>query len=164
MSDPIAEPRRRNLLNLAHQAMLAPPDFIIGGSEDPYLLRWHLTPRGDGPGIYVHHFLRSDDDRALHDHPYASTSILLEGSYLEHLPGGVAVMRNQGETVSRDAETPHRVELLPRATGEGLHPVTTMFLCGPRVRDWGFHCPQGWRPWQEFVDSRDKGGVGVGCG
>lgn len=137
------------------------PDFVIGGPASPYLMRWHLTPRGQGPAVYLHHFLRSDDDRALHDHPYASTSILLEGCYREHLPSGT-VLRETGAVIQRDAETPHRVELLPAPAGGEL-PVWTLFLTGPRVRDWGFHCPQGWRPWQEFVSARDAGAVGRGC-
>jgi len=138
------------------------PDFIVGGAAGPYLKRWHLSPKGDGPAVYIHEFIRSDDDRALHDHPYASTSLLLRGGYLEHLAAG-PVLRQQGEVISRDAATPHRVELLPDANG-ALQPVVTMFICGAREREWGFHCPQGWRPWKEFVSARDAGAIGVGCG
>ena len=47
------------------------PDFIIGGHEAPYLRRHWLIPRNRFFNIYVHEFLRSDDDRALHDHPWA---------------------------------------------------------------------------------------------
>ena len=43
-----------------------PPDRIIGGKDNPYLLRWHVVPRNPQQNIYLHHFLRSDDDRALH--------------------------------------------------------------------------------------------------
>ena len=70
------------------------PDFIIGGHEDPYLLRWFLIPRNPVFNVYVHLFLRSDEDRALHDHPWAANcSILLEGQYLEHTPAGEFVRR-----------------------------------------------------------------------
>lgn len=139
------------------------PDFVIGGAEDPYLLRWHVTPRGDGPSCYLHQFRRSDDDRALHDHPYESTSIILRGQYIEHLPGGQWFRRVTGDVVRRDAVTPHRVELLNDAEGRPV-PCWTLFLTGPRLRDWGFHCPQGWVPWQVFTDARDAGAVGRGCG
>lgn len=153
---------------LALYAMLAPqlmrePDFIIGAAADPYLYRWHLSPRGDQPAAYLHHFMRSDDDRALHDHPYESTSVILSGQYIEWTEGGRSELRQEGAIVSRSAETAHRVELLLDAAGQPL-PVTTLFLCGPRVREWGFHCPQGWRPWQQFVAERDAGDIGVGCG
>lgn len=137
------------------------PHFVIGGPDAPYLRRWHITPRGAGPAVYLHQFLRSDDDRALHDHPYESTSILMTGSYREHLPEG-AVLRPRGSVVQRDAMTPHRVELLRNDAGAEI-PVWTLFLTGPRVRDWGFHCPKGWVPWQDFVDARDSGAIGRGC-
>lgn len=142
------------------------PDFIIGPADDPYLRRWWVTPRGQGPATYLHHFLRSDDDRALHDHPWASVSILLDGSYREHGPDG-AEMRNPGDVLVRAPEAAHRVELLTDAAGRPM-PVWTLFLVGHRVRDWGFLCPQGWTPWQEFCavteDGRNAGTVGRGCG
>jgi hypothetical protein len=43
-------------------------------------------------------------------------------------------------------------------------PAWTLFITGRRVRDWGFHCPKGWVPWQEFTDPTDSGRVGKGCG
>lgn len=68
-----------------------PPDFIIGGSNRPYMLRWWLIRRNRFFNIYLHKFLRSDDDRALHDHPWLNMSYLLDGEYIEHsiLAGGV---------------------------------------------------------------------------
>jgi hypothetical protein len=59
------------------------PDVIIGGHDNPYLLRWFIIPRNPIFNIYLHQFLRSDDDRALHDHPWPWCSILLRGSYAE---------------------------------------------------------------------------------
>lgn len=143
------------------------PDFLIGGEEAPYLRRWHVTPRGDGPATYLHHFLRSDDDRALHDHPWGSISIILDGSYWEHLQGHPEpVLRQPGDVTIRAPEEAHRVELLPSARG-GMEPVWTLFLVGTRVRDWGFLCPQGWRHWKDFCgvteDGRNDGTVGRGC-
>jgi len=148
------------------------PDFIIGGHERPYLKRWWLV-RNRWCAIYLHQFLRDDDDRALHDHPWANVSIVLRGGYIEVTPGyystdGVgrtrpafdAVTRTTrfaGDVVRRSATDAHRIELF------GTAECWTLFLCGPIVRDWGFWCPQGWRPWQEFVDSKDKGRSGRGC-
>lgn len=45
------------------------PDFYIGGNANPYLLRWWVIPRNRFFNVYLHKFLRDDDDRALHDHP-----------------------------------------------------------------------------------------------
>jgi hypothetical protein len=37
-------------------------------------------------GVKLHHILRSDDDRDLHDHPWSFLSIVLKGGYWEHTP------------------------------------------------------------------------------
>lgn len=139
------------------------PDAVIGGMADPYLRRWHLTPRGDGPAVYLHQFLRSDDDRALHDHPWPSLGLILHGRYMEHLPGGIAEMRAPGMLIERAPEAAHRVELLPNLKLTGEQPVWTLFITGPRVRDWGFHCPQGWVPWRDFTAGPNGETVGKGC-
>jgi len=137
------------------------PDFIIGGAEAPYLRRWWVIPRNRFFNIYLHQFLRSDDDRALHDHPWFNLSLLLRGRYVEHTirAGGVAraVERRAGAIKLRSPWTAHRVEIIP---GEECW---TLFVTGPVVRTWGFHCTRGWRPWREFVDARDTGSVGRGC-
>lgn len=130
-----------------------PPDFVIGND---YLRRWWVVPRNDYANLYLHEFRASDDDRALHDHPWASTSVIIAGRYLEHTPDG-AFERKAGDVVSRAAEALHRVELFPEET------AITLFFTGPKVREWGFACPQGWRHWTEFVDTSDTGRVGRGC-
>ena len=61
------------------------PDLVIGGAADPYLRRWYVLPRNPVLNVYLHHFLRSDDDRALHDHPWVNASVLLDGDYVEVL-------------------------------------------------------------------------------
>lgn len=134
-----------------------PPDFIIGGEADPYLRRWWLIPRNRIFNVYLHHFLRSDDDRALHDHPWASVSLLLRGSYLEHLPAGVVAPSKAGDLIVRGSgRMAHRIEL-----DDG--PCWTLFVTGPRYRQWYFHCPQGLVHWKRFTDDRDSGVTGKGC-
>lgn len=137
------------------------PDFVIGGAERPYLLRHFLIPRNPVFNIYVHEFHRSDDDRALHDHPWLfNCSILLEGSYIEHTPAG-RFFRRAGDWKFRWGGAPHRVQLLETAGYE--FPCWTVFVTGPRIREWGFHCPKGWVHWKDFTDARDSGQVGRGC-
>lgn len=136
------------------------PDFIIGGKEYPYLKRWWVIPRNRFFNIYLHQFLRSDDDRALHDHPWINCSYLLQGEYTEWTiaAGGVhhrQIMR-QGDWKFRRAKFAHRIEL-------HKGPCWSLFITGPVIREWGFHCVNGWRPWQLFTDSRDKGAIGRGC-
>jgi hypothetical protein len=145
------------------QRLRREPDFIIGGVDDPYLLRWYLTKRlPDRCRLYLHKFVRDDDDRALHDHPAWSVSIILRGGYIEHLPGGIAKRRHPGMVVWRKAEQAHRVELFRGKRGRVI-PAWTLFIFGAKTREWGFHCPAGWRHWREFM-SRDHGeAVGKGC-
>jgi hypothetical protein len=131
------------------------PDFVIGSPDDQYLCRWYLL-RNRLFRIFLHHFLRSDDDRALHDHPWPNASLLLIGSYIEHSPTGKEVLY-PGDMKFRRAIAAHRVELI-----DG--PCWTLFFAGPRVREWGFHCPKGWRHWREFVSDTDNGNkIGRGC-
>jgi hypothetical protein len=134
------------------------PDFVIGEIGDVYLRRWWVIPRNRWFNIYLHHFCRSDDDRALHDHPWANCSMLLRGSYFEHQKSGVVKLRRPFRPVLRWATTAHRVELINGAN------VWTLFVTGPRVREWGFLCPKGWRHWREFCAVREGGNsIGRGC-
>src|SRR5262245_55579519 len=69
------------------------PDVIIGREGDDYLRRWYVIPRNRIFNVYMHQFIRSDDDRALHDHPWWNLSFLLNGRYVEHTisAGGINV-------------------------------------------------------------------------
>ena len=66
-------------------------------------------------------------------------------------------MVSAGDIIWRSADFSHRLELLtPWAT--------TLFIVGPRVREWGFWCPKiGWRHWKEYCDPNDPNKVGPGC-
>lgn len=165
------------------------PDFVIGGRERPYLRRHWLIPRNRFFNIYVHQFLRSDDDRALHDHPWLfNASWLIEGQYREwtpaddeHLMPDVTercrypefVDRRAGSWKFRWGAAPHRLELLhagyvvargrPIAVGAPI-PCWTVFITGPIVREWGFHClGRGWIHWKKFTAPADRGSIGRGC-
>lgn len=134
-------------------------DFVIG-VERTYLRRWWIIPRNRFANAYLHEICADDDDRALHDHPWVNCSILLSGRYVEHTieAGGVEkrVERRAGDIVFRGPRAAHRLELV-----DGT--CWTLFLTGPRLREWGFHCPKGWVPWQQFTTA-DGRGVGRGCG
>ena len=145
-------------------------DFNIGPDPDnPYMRRWFVIPRNDDFNIYLHHIRHSDDDRALHDHPWQSLSLCLAGGMYEitgsndpdHPDHARAVVK-AGDVRSRDPLTAHRLELAepPNAPVE----CWTLFITGPKVRTWGFHCPQGFVPWDEFTDPDNPGAPGRGCG
>lgn len=132
------------------------PHFRVGAPTRPYMLRWYLIPRNWLCNVYLHKFLRDDDDRALHDHPWASVSLLLKGKYTEVTTSG-RVVYSAPSIRFRSSTFSHRVEL-----NGGT--AWTLFLTGRTVRNWGFHCPKGWVRWQDFVDHDDTGNVGKGCG
>ncbi len=193
---------------LARVASRRPPDFIVGADSEggPYLLRWYLTPwrrlqtrmrsRADWlpsrwnraiaraigylPNLYLHQFLRDDDDRALHDHPSWAASFMLAGAYTEHTiaDGGVHHRRviEAGSLRFLPTRHTHRIELLPYwltddddypppgADANARTPCWTLFLFGPTIRDWGFHCPDaGWIHWRDFTAAGKPGEVGPGC-
>lgn len=188
----ITEKERQGLLNWALERHVdaREPDFRVMQGEDVYLERWYVVRSGcvwstltdeqrrkqlenDNPreddnreNVYIHRFLRGDDDRALHDHPWAWETILLDGEYLEikpvddRVPLGAFVThhRHPGDRVtSPNANSPHRIKLI---AGQ---PALTFFITGARTRDWGFWCDQGWTHWREFT-AMGAHGQSRGCG
>ncbi|MGL4575983.1 MAG: hypothetical protein ACRCV9_14455 [Burkholderiaceae bacterium] len=163
------------------------PDVIIGGKDNPYLLRWHILPRNAFVNLYLHMFLRSDDDRALHDHPWLNASLLLSGSYVEHRirAGGVHTVEtlHAGAVKLRlSGSIAHRIELLPSTSAQrylgmlrisgrtdsawprgGEQSFWTLFATALRYREWGFHCKHGWVHWKDFTSASDPGSIGKGC-
>lgn len=138
------------------------PNFVIGGQENPYLIRWWVAPRNRIANVYLHNFKRSDDDRAHHDHPHLfRISIILRGAYTDHriLAGGIVAKRvlSAGRVSFAWGRSPHRVEL---HDGE----CWTLFITGPRVREWGFYCMEkGFVHWKKFTAPGDRGDIGKGC-
>lgn len=152
--------------------VLRAPDFVIGRTGSPYMNRWYVIPRNRLCNIYLHEILRSDDDRALHDHPWFNASVVLKGGYREVMPASRpsndwplppqwSTWRAPGSIVLRRPTAAHRLEIDEGPTGQ---PCWSLFVTGPNVRTWGFWCPRGWRPWQKFVDMSNTGAVGPGCG
>ncbi len=146
--------------------VFAGPHFYIGGRQNPYIRRWWIIPRNSLFNIYFHEILRDDDDRALHDHPWWSISILLKGSLAESDEDGYHSY-DRWKIRIRSAQYAHRL-ILPYWRWYSLpddpikQPAYTLFITGPRIREWGFLCPQGWRHWKEFTSSNGEE-VGRGC-
>lgn len=156
------------------------PDLIIGPRNDPQTIRWHLIV-WRGWQLSLHKWLRSDDDRAPHDHKADNISIILNGGFFEtvrtfawqpRLPGGDSVLVYHDREYFRwplvpyfrKAETPHRVTL----PSDG-RPVWTLWLRWPARRRWGYWCPKGWTDADDYNSSSDYyadgiSEVGRGCG
>lgn len=149
----------------ARAKMQKAPDFIIGEPETPYMRRWWIIPRNEACNVYLHEILRSDDDRARHDHPWDNRSFVIEGEYTEIAPvdqafpqgDTVHLVRRAGDQVVREATDAHRL-VLP----EGVRAVS-LFFTGPKVREWGFWCEHGWRHWMDFTAGVNGETVGQGC-
>jgi hypothetical protein len=153
ISVPTSQPWLRRLLS-------GRPHQSIGTEGDPYLQRWFLIPHNGFVNLYLHKFCHSDDDRALHDHPWPFLSLIVAGQYRE-VTETTTVIRRRWSIAARRAHHRHRVELAGEPTPV---PVWTLVLTGPRRRTWGFWCPQDsgtaadarFVPWQQF----DAGGCG----
>ena len=133
-----------------------PPDYIIGPIDNPYLLRWFILPRNKVFNVYLHCFLRSDDDRALHDHPWMNMSWLLLNGYFEHTVNGSTYIRENTLKFRLSGEYAHRIEIINDK-------VWTLFITGPRYRMWGFYCPNGWVSYKQFTKTTANQSLSVGC-
>lgn len=142
------------------------PDFIIGPAkaegEVDYIRRWWIIPRNPWSNLYLHLTQRDDDDRALHDHPWPSRSVILSGGYLEYTPEGI-FERVPGDVIERPVDAAHRL-VLHRDVNDHPVPCISLFFTGAKERDWGFHCPKGFVPWQDFTGGKHGESVGRGCG
>ncbi len=137
-----------------------PVQRISGHDGSTYLERYTLLNLGPTRGrVYLHRFLRGDEDRELHNHPWYALSLILVAGYLEErrrwTPEGdrVDVRRYRpGRFNVLAPHTFHRVEL-------DRGPCWTLIATGPVVQSWGFWDRGTGRylPWREFV--RAKGMV-----
>lgn len=124
-----------------------------------YMLRYwiFLKRRKDGIQIRLHNILTSDHDRHLHDHPWWYITIILSGGYIEvtEIPDknfGIVYKRKwygTGSILFRKATHLHRL-IVPDGT-----PTWTLFICGPKSRDWGFITADGWIKWDVY-ENRGK--------
>jgi len=127
-----------------------------------------VIPRNRFFNIYLHHFLQSDDDRALHDHPWWSLGMILsKQGYIEVLPHPKwpitmrHIYRRRFRPVLRRPTHAHRIQLIGHYNNTPK-PVWTLFITGPRLREWGFLCPKRWVHWSHFTDENGKR-AGRGC-
>lgn len=119
---------------------------------DPYLVRLTIFDLGFIT-LRLHVILRSDDDRALHDHPWSFWTFILCGGYWEHQPANdpdepftvsMRVWRSPLSLLYRPTTHLHRIEL------KNDKPAVTLVVTGRKIRDWGFACHDGWRNWRLF--------------
>ena len=127
--------------------------------NEPYLERYYLflKERDRFPfNVFLHKFLKSDPDD-VHDHPWPYTTIILRGGYWEWIPifdsvgrktGEIQHWRGPGHFRTCSATSYHRIELDPNIT------AWTLFMPGPKQREWGFLVKNKWVQWQEYLQQR----------
>lgn len=141
------------------------PDVIVNGEGEAYLKRYTLMHQPD-LRVYLHQILLSDDDRALHDHPWDFKTILLSGGYYEEIPAGwnnlrrsahgalVGTMETKKIFHPRFSVIRHKAEDLHRIDLPDGKPVWTLFIAGNKSREWGFMSPKGWVHWREYINEK----------
>jgi hypothetical protein len=111
--------------------------------NDIYMGRWWLFnpyptgSSGDRPkwqfpiSIRIHHIMRPDHDRDLHDHPWNARTIIIRGYYDEQRLNG-CFLRKPGDTARLSFGEYHRIF----AVSPGG--VWTIFITGKYRGTWGF--------------------------
>ena len=127
--------------------------------NEPYLERYYLflREREQFPfNVFLHKFLKSDPDD-VHDHPWPYATLILKGGYWEWIPhfdtvgrktGEYQVWRGPGHFRNSKANSFHRIELDPDIT------AWTLFMPGPKQRDWGFLVKNKWIQWEQYLKQR----------
>ena len=128
-------------------------------SDEPYLERYYLflKDRDRFPfNIFLHKFLKGDPDD-VHDHPWPYATLILKGGYYEWLPqfdskgnkiAEMCVWRGPGSFRVCRANSYHRIELDPSVT------AWTLFMPGPKKRDWGFLVNNKWIQHEQYLKER----------
>jgi hypothetical protein len=127
--------------------------------DEPYLERYYvfLKDRETFPfNMFVHKFLKSDPDD-VHDHPWPYATLILKGGYWEWIPqfnstgqkiGEIRYWRGAGHFRTSSAASYHRIELDPNVT------AWTLFMPGPKQREWGFLVRNQWIQWEQYLKQR----------
>lgn len=156
----------------------------VGREECPYLRRWVLN-LGRLGSIRLHHWYASDDDRALHDHPWWFATLVLKGGYADVSEPRDSVSREFGVCPwclgSGDDDANPGLRCAPcrgggrfRVVDHLLAPTIrfrsahhthtvqvdpggcwTLMLTGPHERDWGFWVDGTWMRMRRYF--RDHG-------
>jgi quercetin dioxygenase-like cupin family protein len=104
-----------------------------------------------GIAIRVHEILRSDDDRALHNHPWGYVTIILEEGYYEITEdhyGERSERMLPGRVLFRKAGDSHRLVLTEGTVAR------TLFITGRWQHGWGFFVDGQFVPWRDYLNKR----------
>jgi hypothetical protein len=82
--------------------------------------------------VRIHHIVRPDSDRHLHDHPWGWRTIILAGNYTEERESGIFV-RTRGDTSGLAHNEFHRIDHVDAKLG-----AVTLFITFRYRHRWGF--------------------------
>ncbi|WP_317002384.1 hypothetical protein RYH72_003058 [Pseudomonas syringae pv. actinidiae] len=137
--------------------------------QEVYMGRWWLFNPYDNEtrerrfkwspwSIRIHHIMRPDADRDLHDHPWNARTVILRGWYTEQrlldvgLPTSMEVTeyitRRPGDTAQLSFGEYHRID---EVSEEGVY---TLFISGPYQGTWGFLVNGVKVAWREYTGER----------
>lgn len=163
----------RNLLKSATRFLQEPRIIYDREGKDPYLSRYYLVRekptddailKGQSAGtdkarsfdLFLHHFHRSDQDAALHNHPWEwGLSFILVGGYIEE--------RRQGDRVFTRRVLPFTFNLVKKVDYHRVDLIEedawSLFLVGPRVDTWYFwdRVKKARMEWRAFIEAKRLG-------
>jgi|GEM_PF-870913 len=138
-------------------------------NKEPYLVRYYLLfkDREKFPfNVFIHKFIKGDDDEDPHDHPWGFFHIILSGGYWENVPmkisenkfdrGFCKVWRPAGYWNIVSSDYTHRIELR-----DGEPNPWTIFVPFKRNNHWGFWIKQNdTEPWvkqnnEDYLRNKD---------
>lgn len=129
--------------------------------REPYLERYYifLKDRKWFPfNVFIHKFLKSDPDD-VHDHPWPYATLILKGGYYEWVPefdsngkkiNEIKLWRGPGHFRICRPTSYHRIEIDPNVT------AWTMFMPGPKVREWGFLVNNVWIHNEQYLREQSE--------
>lgn len=105
----------------------------LGLKDCPYMKRWVIVLFGYS--IRIHYWVKSDDTRFYHSHPWNFFTFILFGSYTD-VSFDPATKKTEEEVLNtfnlryRPANHYHYVKV--------NKPTLTLVLAGPKIQNWGF--------------------------
>lgn len=124
-------------------------------TDTGYITRLHIL-KTPWFALCLHWLNTPDPEPYLHDHPVSFLSVILRGGYTEDREKFTHNRRrftkvnrwfNWIRASSRDRHT--IIEVKPK--------TLTLCLMGPKTREWGYHLPDGWMYWKDYVDIKREG-------
>jgi hypothetical protein len=117
------------------------------------------------PSIRIHHIMREDQDRDLHDHPWNARTIVLRGGYSEERPGELSKLQPFEYRESFKHEAGYTGRLLygeyHRITSVSAGGVWTLFFTWKYRGTWGFNVNGKKIPWRVYLGHDNEPGTTI---